>query len=359
MFQSSALRRPLVLLATVAFVAAACTGGASPSPSSAAPPSAPPAGSAEPSGAAPSDAAPSELPGSRDFTVAFTSIGLSSVALLAAIDDLKSQGYTIDTPEVADNNLIVQGVSTGEFQFSSGTTLAVMIAAKTGAPLKIIGNRIGNEWTVASKSDIADCAGLDGKRYAHHSEAAVSTAMGRNWVANDCPGTTPEEVIIAGSDNRANALIADQIDATELELSDTISLLSSQGDKFHVLTSFSETLPDLKPSTIYGNTEYMSENPGDVVALLRATLAQHEQINADPEYLKSLATKYLPNVNQDTLDEVAAQYVELGLFETDGGITTEGVEYTIDFFEQAEALEAGLTADQAADLTYLEMAQGS
>jgi NitT/TauT family transport system substrate-binding protein len=353
MFQRPALRSPLVLLATVAIFAAACSGGASPAPASVAP-SAPPAESVQPS-----EAAPSELPGSKKFTVAFTSIGLSSVALLAAIDDLKAQGYTIDTPEVADNNLIVQGVSTGEFQFSSGTTLAVMIAELAGAPIKIIGNRIGNEWTVAAAAAIADCAGLNGKRYAHHSEAAVSTAMGRNWVAKDCPGTTPEEVIIAGSDNRANALIAGQIDATELELSDAISLLSSQGDKFRVLTSFSETLPDLKPSTIYGNSDYMTENPGDVVALLKATLAQHAKINADPAYLKGLATKYLPNVNQDTIDEVAKQYVDLGLFEEDGGITLAGVEYTLEFFKTAGSLEDGLTADAAVDLSYLEMATGS
>jgi NitT/TauT family transport system substrate-binding protein len=356
MYQRPLLRSPFALLAIVAIVAAACGGGATPSPASATPApttaaSAPPPASEEPTA--------SPLAGSKNFTVAFTSIGVSSIALLAAIDDLKAQGYTIETPEVADNNLIVQGVSTGEFQFSSGTTLAVMIASLSGAPVQIIGNRIGNEWTVASTAEIADCAGLAGKRYAHHSEAAVSTAMGRNWIAQDCPGTTPEEVIIAGSDNRANALIAAQIDATELELSDSISLLATQGDKFHVLTSFSETLPDLKPSTIYGNTEYMKANPGDVVALLQATLAQHEKINADPEYLKSLATKYLPNVNQDTIDEVAAQYVELGLFETDGGITPDGVTYTIDFFEKANALEDGLTAEQAADLSYLEMAKGS
>jgi NitT/TauT family transport system substrate-binding protein len=356
MYQRPVLRSPLVLLATVALVAAACGTGATPSPASVAPP---PSAAASASAAPSAEPSASPLAGSKNFTVAFTSIGVSSVALLAAIDDLKSQGYTIDTPEVADNNLIVQGVSTGEFQFSSGTTLAVMIAALSDAPVQIIGNRIGNEWTVASTSDIADCAGLQGKRYAHHSEAAVSTAMGRNWIQQDCPGTTPEEVIIAGSDNRANALIAAQIDATELELSDAISLLATQGDKFHVLTSFSETLPDLKPSTIYGNTEYMTENPGDVVALLQATLAQHEKINADPEYLKSLATKYLPNVNQDTIDEVAAQYVELGLFETDGGITTEGVTYTIDFFVKANALEDGLTVDEAADLSYLEMVKGS
>ena len=355
MYQRPALRIPLVLLAIVALIATACGAAASPSPS---PSSAAPSASAPASAAPSAEPSASPLAGTKKFTVAFTSIGLSSVGLLAAIDDLKSQGYEIETPEVADNNLIVQGVSTNQFQFSSGTTLAVMIAAKTGAPVRIIGNRIGNEWTVASTAAIADCAGLNGKRYAHHSEAAVSTAMGRNWVAKDCPGTTPEEVIIAGSDNRANALKAGQIDATELELSDAISLLASEGDKFHVLTSFSETLPELKPSTIYGNSEYMTANPGDVVALLSATLAQHEKINADPAYLKSLATKFLPNVNQATLDEVTKQYVDLGLFESDGGLDTASLEYTLKFFVDAGSLEAGLTVDQSADLTYLGLAKG-
>jgi NitT/TauT family transport system substrate-binding protein len=347
------LLRVLALVFGAIFLFAACTGGgASTAPSTAA--------SNAPAASTGASAAPS-LAGTKTFSVGFTSLGLSSVAFLAALDDLRGQGYTIEAPEVAQSNLLVEGVAAGQFAFSSGTTLSFLLAAQKGSPVTIIGNRVGNEWTVTAKNAIADCAGLAGQRMAHHSESAVGTFMARNWIKETCSGTQPDELILAGSDNRANALKANQIDATELELSDAISVLTTDGDKFHILTNFSETLPQLKPSTIVGNSEFLKANPGTAVALLTAITAQNRKIAADATggYLKSLAVKYLKNVNAATIDAVTKKYVELKLFETNGGINTESLTYTIKFFTDAGALTAGLTPEKAGDLSYLEKALAS
>jgi NitT/TauT family transport system substrate-binding protein len=295
----------------------------------------------------------------KDFIVAFTSIGLSSTPLLAAIDDLRSQGYTIETPEIADNALIVAGVAENDFQFSSGTTVAVLIANQQGAPLNIIGDRVSNEWTLVSTADIADCNGLNNARLAQHSEGAVSTAMVRNWIETTC-GAVPQELIIAGSDNRANALRAGEIDASPLELSDAISLTTGEGgEAWHILASFSDGLPDLKPSTIYGNSDFLAAYPAAAEALLTAQLKQHQMIADDPAYLKSLVEKYVPGFNPDTIDTVTQEYVTRGLFDTAGGLTPENLAGTIQFFTDAGSIEAGLTPEQVGNFTYLEAAKAA
>ena len=84
--------------------------------------------------------------------------------------------------------------------------------------------RVQNEWTLYAKNDIADCAGLDGKKLAIHSQGAVSTSMVKNYVATVCSGTEPEYIVIEGSPNRVAALRANQIDASPLELADAIGI---------------------------------------------------------------------------------------------------------------------------------------
>jgi ABC-type nitrate/sulfonate/bicarbonate transport system substrate-binding protein len=347
------------LVAAGALALAACTSGASPSPSSAASAPASAAASAEPSSAA--SAAPSELPGTKEFGVAFTSPGLSSSAFLAAISALNEDGYDIEVQVLDQSELVTEGVSSGDFAFGSGANNASLTAIEKGAELKFLVNRVQNEWTLYARNDITECSGLGGKRVAIHSEGAVSTAMVKNYVNTVCPGTEPEYVVIEGSPNRVAAMLADQIDASPLELSDSITIEAEAADRYHLLSSFAADLPDLQTTSIYVNNAFADENPGTVLALVTALLEQHQSIEGDPDYLKSIAEAEVADaINPDTIDEAAQKYVDLEMFRTDGGLTEENIDYTAKFFGPAPdgtgATETLLTADQVADLSFLQMA---
>ena len=345
---------PAVSLAlTAALVVTACSSAATPAPTKA--PTAAPttAGTPPPPTATP-------LPGSKKFTVAFTSRGLSSVAMMEAIAVLNGQGYQIDFPEIAQSNLIVEGIVNGQFQVTSGTTLSFLVASQKGGPIRSIGNRLNNEWTLTGIAAIQKCDDTNGKVWAHHTESAVSTSMARIWMKNNCAATTkPQEIFIQGSDVRAAALRAGQIDIGELELSDAYNTTSGAGaSKYRIVANFSKDLPNLKPSMIAANTEWMAKNPGDVIALLREITVQNRKINADKTggYLKSLAEKHVPKaINKDTIADVAKAYVDAGLFPSDGGLKEADITGTIKFFEDGGSLTKGLTVQQAADLTFLNL----
>jgi NitT/TauT family transport system substrate-binding protein len=337
---------PLALLLLIS----ACSGtGSSPSASQST------AASASAPASSASQAATLPEPETKKFTVAFTSPGVSSVPLLQAIDDLNAQGFEIDAPVIGESELAVQGVFQGKFQYSSGTTNGVFLANQQGGDIKIISSRVANEWTVYATKDIADCKALEGKKLAIHSEGAVSTAMVKNWVETECPGTKPNYLIVEGSQNRLAALLAGQIDASPLELADAIVLEQKGGDKYHVLTSLAETLPNLKPTTVYGNNDFMKKNPGTTAALINAQLAVHRKIAADPAYFKQIILKHLPDTDQVTLDTVVQRYLDLKLFDVNGGISEDDINYTIDFFTKASGgdIKPGLTVDDVADLSYL------
>lgn len=345
------LKRKTLLVAPLALLLliSACSGTGS-SPSAAASQSTG-ASAPAPSG---SQAAALPEPETKKFTVAFTSPGVSSVPLLQAIDDLNAQGFEIDAPVVGESELAVQGVFQGQFQFSSGTTNGVLLANQQGGNIKIITSRVANEWTVYATNDIADCKALEGKKLAIHSEGAVSTAMVKNWVDTECPGTKPDYLIVEGSQNRLAALLAGQIDASPLELADAIVLEQKGGDKYHVLTSLAETLPNLKPTTVYGNGDFMAKNPGTTEALIKAQLEVHRKIAEDPAYFKQIILKHLPDTDQGTLDTVIERYLDLGLFDPNGGLSEEDLKYTIDFFSKAsDEIKPGLTVDDVAQLSYV------
>jgi ABC-type glycerol-3-phosphate transport system substrate-binding protein len=135
-------RRLAAILGAAAVVIAACSSAATPVPTVAPTPAASGAASAAPSGSA----ASTLPPGTKTFTYAQTTPGFSNVPTLAALDALKSQGYTIDVVELADADLIIQGVTKGQFQFGRGGTPEVAI--QNGAKVINVGSLAGNEWTV-------------------------------------------------------------------------------------------------------------------------------------------------------------------------------------------------------------------
>lgn len=349
--------RSIVLPLVALFVLTACQAGSSPSAEeSMGEESQPP----EESMGAESMAPESEAPEPVAFTVGFTSIGISSVPLLAAIDDLRDQGYEIDTPELAESELVTEGVAQGEFQFGSGANNSTLAAIAQGADIRWVVDRTLNEWQVYARDPIASCEDVVGSRVAIHSPGSVSGAMLRDWINNNCSedvAASYEPLIIEGSQNRLAALLADQIDTSPVEFGDALILEEEGG--FSRVVSFSRDLPELHPTSVYGNAGWMAEHEDATVALIKALLEQYRRINSEDGYLMELFQEYLPEeAAGENAEAIANAYVEAGIFPDDGGLDEEAVQYTIDFFgpDGTGAIEEDLSPDQVADLSYLQTA---
>ncbi len=364
--------KALIGIVSLTIALAACTGAASPTPAPTATPEASepaPATGGAPSAGAPSGEATAEPSASTrvgppegqasEFIVAETAVGIGSVAFKAAIDELIAQGYTIETPVLDASELVSQGVASGQFQFGSGANSSALLAMEAGGEMEFIVDRNSNEWTIVTTAEIDDCTELVQSRVAIHSPGSVSGAMIRDWINNTCPDAGNfEPLIIAGSQNRAAALEADQIDGTPAELRDWIALSSTGGDKYKILVNFTEELPDLHPTSMYGNSAWMQENPDVTKDLIREILLQHRRINSEDGYLLSLYEKYLPDEAADTelATLVTDTYREQGLFDNNGGLTPEAVEYTTQFFgpNGTGDLKEEMSVEEVSELSYLE-----
>jgi ABC-type nitrate/sulfonate/bicarbonate transport system substrate-binding protein len=347
-------RSALVLAGTI--LLSACTAAATPVPTKA-PTSAP---SAAASTAA--SAAPTVLPGVKQFVVAKPAPSVGNVAFHAAMDGMNTTGYTVSVQSIDTPELVIEGVAKGTFQFGDGSINAAMAAITKGAQIRIISDRLGNEWSLISKTDIANCAGLAGKNIGVTSLGSSVTAMLKAWIAKTCPGTTPNYLIIATSDQRALALIANQIDAAPLQIADSLPLLTKADytGRFKRLVSFQQELPEVIINSVYVNVDFAAKNPGTVVDVLKAVLTANRKVADDPTYLKQITLKYIPKIDQTTLDPIVAAYRDLKLLDVNGGLTDAKLTYNAKFYGPAPdgtgSVSRLLAPNEYADVTYLNIA---
>jgi NitT/TauT family transport system substrate-binding protein len=312
-------------------------------------------GAGDDTAAAADDETPEPAGELASFTVAVIEPDITTVPLLAAIDDMRGAGYEIEVVELAEPELAIEGMARGDYAISAESTSPALIANERGAPVVLIGDVVGNQWGFYAQDGIETCDDLDGQPVGIFSEGAVATAMIRRWVDQNCESAEPEYLVIGGSDIRAQALQAGEITATALELADVAALAAAGTPLGEPLANFRQDLPDLHPQTIYASSDFLADSPAAGQAFIDAVASQHERINADSTHLVGLVEEYLPDSVSDSLAQTAELYVEGGLFDVTA-LTEDNVQYTIDFFVEAGVIEDGMTAAQVADLTFSQNA---
>jgi NitT/TauT family transport system substrate-binding protein len=281
-------------------------------------------------------------------------LGFAELPIWMTAQRLARDGWKMDIVEFAQSELATEALVKGDVQVSSGTTSNALVATERGARLALIGERNLNEWVLVSTPELRQCSDLQGKRLAIHSEGAVSAAMARNWVASVCRGTTPNYLIIAGSANRAQALINGQIDATPLELADWVRVETQAPGKFRILENFSRGLPNLSSSAIYTSSDWLSANRPVMTAFMAELLKTFRMVAEQPALLESAAKERLPEIDAQLLPKIIQAYFSIDAFPPNGGLTAQKVEGTIAFFTEGGQIKPGMTVAQAANLGVLE-----
>ncbi|MBB5079190.1 ABC transporter substrate-binding protein [Nonomuraea endophytica] len=293
--------------------------------------------------------------GTLSFSIAVTEPDITTVPILAAVDVVRQAGHKVEVVELAEPELAIGGLAEGAYAFSAEATSPALSAIEQEAPIRIVADAIGNQWAIYGKSRVT-CDDLNGRPFGIFSRGAVATAMTEEWVRTQCTGgRKPEYLTIGGSDVRAQALVAGEIDATALELADVVALERSGDSSFTQVVDFGETLPDLRPQTVYANTGFLAEHRDVAQLFVSALVREHAKINADPRHLVSLVKTYLPEEETDDVAEIAERSVEAGLFDA-AGLTERNMQVTIDFFVRAGVIEPGMTAKDATDLSFIKAA---
>lgn len=284
--------------------------------------------------------------------VAFPSVAdLGDVPLLLAAERLRVLGYDLEPIFFAQETLVLQAVARGDVEMGAGASRATLAAIQAGADLRLIGTQHRNLWTMYSRKEITRCEDLTGKRLALHSQAGISTAIVRGWLKEKCPTANPNILYIPGSENRAAALIANQIDATPLELSDAIQVDVLRPGQYVRMADFSKDLPWLLDSLFYASPKTIAARRDLLKALFRELLIIHRLAAREPQTIAAVAPKYVKLQDLSLMSQIARAYAEAQLWPTDGGFTPTAVQRTYQFFVDIESLKPGLKAETVGDYT--------
>lgn len=288
--------------------------------------------------------------------IAFPSIiDVDDVAALLAFEAMLEEGFTVVPTFYAQGELAAAAVAAGQADFGAGAATVWLGAINSGAPIVGIMEQAANGWSVVSRIDIEDCAGIDGQRTAIHSEGAVSTAMLNAWIDTTCPEAEPEILVIPGSENRAAALLADEIDVTPAELIDSVRIMELAPGEYHRIANFGVDLPGLRTGGFWVSRSFAEENPEAVRSFIRNVLEVHRQIADDPDWFQEQIPRFLEMGEEDlaVLPTIVEALMDNDNYPVNGGLTEETGQFTIDFFTDSGRLEPGLTIEEAYDLTYL------
>lgn len=302
----------------------------------------------------PSALGPAQAAG-RKVLIGYSSVAdFHSVPSLMAIDVLRQRGYEIEPVFFSTPELNVAAEIRGDVQLSTGSVSAAFAAMTKGAPLKLIAAQNGQEWAIVSTREVKTCADLNGRRLGIHSEAGVSTAMVRAWMAAHCPEAKPQVLIVPGSENRAAALNAGRLDATPLELDDAINVVSSNPARFHRLVDFAQDLPDLLNAVFYTRVDNLRANRAFYITYVTALLQTHRAINANPQLLIAATPKYLPKMQGEDVKTIVGAYITSHNFDNTGGLSLSAIQYSLDFYAKAGQFRPGLKAADTVDFSVLD-----
>lgn len=269
-----------------------------------------------------------------------------------ALELLRTQGYDIETTHFASPDLSVAALANGQMDIGNGSTRTLWAAISKGAPLRTVMEQTGTLWSLVTSSELAGCDDLGGKRLAVNSAGSISKALLDAYLQKNCPDIKPEIMFIPGSDNRVVALQTGEIGGALLELADALELERQAPGRFRSLVNYAQAFPRLKTTGVHVNRAFAEKYPDSVRDYVRAMLTVHRQIKENPQPLKDALVKYL-GVDAGRANEMAGAYLKSNLWDVNGGLTREDVQYSVEFFTTAGSLSEGLNAERVADLSYL------
>lgn len=291
--------------------------------------------------------------------IAGSSVDFISLVPIAAWATLAEHGVNVEQRFVEDASTAIQAIQQGDAQI--GTNIGVNVgvpAVDAGASIVDVVATQRPTWALAVSPDITSFDDLEGKRIAVHGEQSFTRAVS-NYFA-EINGYEYEELIIPGSEVRAEALAQGQIDAAVIDLPDVVQLSQTYPGSFEVLVTIGEEFPELIEQDIWLDSEWASENPELATCVVEGIVGAMRELTTDTDYALQLAVETLPDFDEEVLSDLVDEYSSRDLWPADGLLTAERALSTLTFFNDVGEIDIGEVSEESLnayfDFTFLEQA---
>ncbi len=201
-------------------------------------------------------------------------------AFFVALDRAKANGLDYEWTAFADEELASQAVLSGQMDIGFDTAYSAMQRSK--APIQIIFQLSELVFFPVTKLEYNEMKDLNGKPILLHSRGGGTDSIAN--VIEEREGIQlGERSYVPGSANRVVALLADQADATILDLSNKNKIISEAGDRFHALPMFEVKASD---EALFANLDWIKVNEESVNIFVTALASVWNDMAADPTILR-------------------------------------------------------------------------
>jgi NitT/TauT family transport system substrate-binding protein len=273
-------------------------------------------------------------------------------AFFLALDRAKANGLDYEWTAFSDEELAIQSVLSGQMDIGFGTPYSAM--QKSKAPIRIIYQLSKLKFFPVTTKDYSKLEDLDGEPILLHSRGGGTDSIA-NVIEDRLGIKFGERSYISGSANRVAALLANQAQATIIDLSNKNKIMASHGDQFNTLPMFDV---DASDEALFANVDWIKANEDSVNIFVSALLSVYRDMANDPTIVRRETNPdgpigELPEEVLSELDGFYADAVAGGLYDVNGGGEKAALA-DMEWYSKAGQLEGDMSSLKIEDFWYLE-----
>jgi len=273
-------------------------------------------------------------------------------AFFLALDRAKVNGLDYEWTAFSDEELAIQSVLSGQMDIGFGTPYSAM--QKSKAPIRIIYQLSKLKFFPVTTKDYNELEDLNGEPILLHSRGGGTDSIA-NVIEERLGIKFGERSYISGSANRVAALLANQAQATIIDLSNKNKIMASHGDKFNTLPMFNV---DASDEALFANVDWIKANEESVNIFVSALLSVYRDMANDPTIIRRETNPdgpigELPDEVLAELDGFYTDAVAGGLYDVNGGGAKADMA-DMEWYSKAGQLEGDMSSLKIEDFWYLK-----
>ena len=273
-------------------------------------------------------------------------------AFFLALDRAKANGLDYEWTAFSDEELAIQSVLSGQMDIGFGTPYSAM--QKSKAPIRIIYQLSKLKFFPVTTKDYNQLEDLNGEPILLHSRGGGTDSIA-NVIEERLGMKFGERSYISGSANRVAALLANQAQATIIDLSNKNKIMASHGDMFNTLPMFDV---DASDEALFANVDWIKANEASVNIFVSALLSVYQDMAKDPTIVRRETNPdgpigELPEEVLAELDGFYADAVAGGLYDVNGG-GAKAAMADMEWYSKAGQLEGDMSTLKIEDFWYLK-----
>jgi NitT/TauT family transport system substrate-binding protein len=313
-------------------------------------------GSSGSSTAAAAAAGTASSSGAHTFTIATQEGGDPSVDITITeltLDKLRSEGWNIKETDFTSPETLAQAMQQGHIDIGIVAAGTEFSSIDAGMKAKVFLALNSTDYQLVAKKGLTSCQDLNGKVLGIESREGTTGSLVAAWLKTpDCAGVTPKLTVVPGSSNRVAGMLAGQVDASAIDLQNTVELNQKSKD-FVTIPSFAQS--SQLAASFYASDQWLTANASLVKTFDKTYVDILQQGYADPSIIKNEAAKLVPDMDATTRNEVIDQWVKLKLWDPVSGVQPAYINSALKLYSAATPYK---TVKSAADVSTTEYVAG-